>query len=102
MADSNPNYELAGAPGGDAMPPNAARRYTALDALACRLFWELEMLDPTGHFEMERGPEENWRALPEIERGVYVTALQRALNHRELVAAALGDRLSKNNGVDGR
>lgn len=84
------------------MPPDVAHRYAALDALACQLFWELEKLDPSGLFEMDRGSKENWLTLPDSEREIYVTALERALRHRELVAAALGERLSKNNRVDGR
>jgi hypothetical protein len=89
-------------PVGASMPPEAARRYAALDALACQLVWELEMIDPSGHFEMERGPKENWLALPENEREVYLTALQRVLRHRELVAAVLSQRMPKDNRVDGR
>jgi hypothetical protein len=65
----------------------------ALESLASLLFWELERLDPTGHFEMSRGVAENWQSMPESERAFYVTALGRALLNRELVLQALGEEV---------
>jgi hypothetical protein len=76
-------------PMGD-IPKRVLARYEALDALACRLFWELELLDPRGGIDDgEAGPRANWLALPEDERALYVTALQRALSHHEIAWAAL-------------
>lgn len=83
------------------IPREAIGRLSALEELASLLFWELERLDSTGHFDMSRGIEENWQSMPESERAFYVTALGRALLNRELVLKALGERLPKNGWVEG-
>jgi hypothetical protein len=97
--EDGPTSGGAGAPGNE-IPSEVMERYAALEKLACLLFWELERLDPTGHFEMDRGPEENWNSMPECERAFYITALQRALGHRDLVLKAL-ERVPENDAVDG-
>lgn len=78
---------------------NIPAKCRAVEALASHLFWELEKLDHSGHFEIERGREENWLSMPESERAIYTTALGRTLLHRDLVMSALGEGLPDNNGI---
>lgn len=84
--------EDAAASSQEYIPREAIRRHAALEELACLLFWELEQLDPTGHFEMSQSKEENWMTMSESERAFYVSALQRTLLNRELVRQVLGER----------
>jgi hypothetical protein len=91
--------DRAGAPAD--IPEEAAKRFAALDELAKCLFWEFELLDPTGDFEIAEGAEKNWDKLNDIEKEFYVTALERTLLHRDLVIVALGERLPKDNDING-
>jgi hypothetical protein len=82
-------------------PPASARhRLSALEALAKAFFWEQERLDPSGNFEMGEGADAAWRALPPSEREFYVSIMQRVLLNDDLLIAASGGRLAKNNRVN--
>jgi hypothetical protein len=72
----------------------------ALEALAATFVWELERLDPSGRFELERGREAIWRSLTDGERAYYVEALGATLKNRKLVEEAISNRLAEDDAID--
>jgi hypothetical protein len=58
-------------------------KYLAIERLASLLFWEMEKLDHSGHFDMALGVEDNWLSMPESERSIYTVALGRKLLNRD-------------------
>jgi hypothetical protein len=64
-------------------PCSAADQSQALEALAERLFWKMEMLDPGLH-------DRAWADLTERERAFYRHSVRAIFQERELARAALG------------